>query len=57
MIALLIPCYSEEFTVRNVVDRFRRNSPVARIYVFDNHPTDRAMKPAREKGATILSAT
>ena len=57
MIALSIPCYSEEFTVRNVVDQFRRNSPVLRIYVFDNHPTDSAMKPAREKGATVPSVT
>jgi hypothetical protein len=49
MIALLIPCYSEGFTVRNVLAQFRRNSPVARIYVFDNHPTDHAMKKKKKE--------
>ena len=35
-IAVLIPCYNEEFTIGKVVDDFYRELPEADIYVFDN---------------------
>jgi glycosyltransferase involved in cell wall biosynthesis len=52
-IAILIPCYNEELTVRKVVDDFRAELPDADIYVFDNNSSDRTVEIAREAGARI----
>ena len=42
-IAVLIPCYNEEQTVREVVSAFRNNLPAAAVYVYDNNSTDNAV--------------
>ncbi len=53
-IAILIPCFNEELTIAQVIDRFRAELPEARIYVFDNNSTDRTVERAHDNGATIL---
>ncbi len=52
-IAILIPCYNEELTVRQVISDFRAELPEADIYVFDNNSSDRTVEIAREAGARI----
>jgi glycosyltransferase involved in cell wall biosynthesis len=53
-IAILIPCFNEELTIGNVIDKFQAELPHANIYVFDNNSSDRTVDRAREKGAFIL---
>ena len=54
-IAVLVPCYNEEVTIRTVVADFRRVLPEATIYVYDNNSTDRTSEMARAAGAVIRS--
>jgi len=53
-VAVLIPCYNEEITVRKVVEDFRRALPGSAIYVFDNNSKDRTAAIAREAGALVV---
>jgi hypothetical protein len=39
-IAVLVPCFNEELTIRNVVKDFRDQLPGATVYVYDNNSTD-----------------
>ncbi len=52
-IAVLIPCYNEEITIKKVVTDFRAQLPDADIYVYDNNSTDRTVELATEAGAII----
>ena len=52
-IAVLIPCYNEELTVRKVITDFQKELPEARIYVYDNNSTDKTAEIAREAGAIV----
>lgn len=52
-IAVLIPCYNEEITVRAVVKGFQEVLPDADIYVYDNNSTDRTAEIAAEAGAIV----
>ena len=52
-IAVLIPCYNEEKTVRKVVEDFRRELPEAVIYVYDNNSSDRTAEAAQDAGAVV----
>ena len=52
-IAVLIPCYNEELTVRKVITDFQKELPEARIYVYDNNSTDKTADIAREAGAIV----
>ena len=52
-IAVLIPCYNEEKTVRKVVTDFKAALPEATIYVYDNNSTDATAQIAREAGAIV----
>ena len=54
-IAVLVPCYNEELTIRDVVRSFREQLPHAKIYVFDNNSTDRTVEEAKAAGAIIVS--
>jgi glycosyltransferase involved in cell wall biosynthesis len=54
-VAVLIPCYNEEPTVARVVERFRKELPRARVYVFDNNSTDRTAEEARRAGALVFN--
>lgn len=52
-IAVLIPCYNEESTIKKVVEDFKKYIPYARIYVFDNNSTDKTSEIAKKAGATV----
>lgn len=52
-IAVLIPCYNEEKTVKKVVEDFRKYLPDATIYVYDNNSTDRTAEIALAAGAVV----
>ena len=52
-IAVLIPCYNEEQTIKKVVSRFRAQLPNADIYVYDNNSTDKTVKKAKKAGAIV----
>lgn len=52
-IAVLIPCYNEEKTVKKVVNDFKTVLPEATIYVYDNNSTDKTAQIAKEAGAIV----
>ena len=52
-IAVLIPCFNEEKTVREVVSSFKMVLPNAEIYVYDNNSTDATAQFAKEAGAIV----
>lgn len=52
-IAVLIPCYNEEKTIRKVVEDTKRFLPEAVIYVYDNNSTDATASIAKEAGAVV----
>lgn len=52
-IAVLIPCYNEEKTIRKVVEDARVALPEAVIYVYNNNSSDQTEKLAREAGAIV----
>jgi glycosyltransferase involved in cell wall biosynthesis len=52
-IAILIPCYNEEFTIGRVIIDFKRELPDAKIYVYDNNSTDRTSFIAQQEGAIV----
>lgn len=52
-IAVLIPCYNEEKTIKKVVRDWKRELPEATIYVYNNNSTDRTAEIAKEAGAVV----
>lgn len=52
-LAVLIPCYNEEITIRKVVTDFKRVLPNADIYVYDNNSKDRTIEEATAAGAIV----
>lgn len=52
-IAVLIPCFNEEKTIKKVIEDYRRELPDAIIYVYDNNSTDRTAKIALDTGAVV----
>lgn len=52
-IAVLIPCYNEESTVRKVVQDYKKVLPNAKVYVYDNNSTDKTVEYAKEAGAVV----
>ena len=52
-IAVLIPCYNEEKTIKKVVEDFKKELPEAKIYVYDNNSKDNTAKIAKEAGAIV----
>ncbi|MDR0880425.1 MAG: glycosyltransferase family 2 protein [Clostridioides sp.] len=53
-IAILIPCYNEEITVKAVIEDFQRNIPEGDIYVYDNNSSDRTAEIAESSGAKVV---
>lgn len=45
-VAVLIPCYNEEKTIKKVVLDFKRELPDAQIYVYNNNSTDKTLEIA-----------
>lgn len=52
-IAVIIPCYNEEKTIKKVVEDAKANLPEAVIYVYDNNSKDNTAKLAEEAGAIV----
>ena len=52
-IAVIIPCYNEEKTIKKVVEDAKANLPEATIYVYDNNSKDATAKLAAEAGAIV----
>ena len=52
-IAVLIPCYNEEQTIKKVVKDYKSAFPSADIYVYDNNSTDYTRRNALEAGAIV----
>ena len=52
-IVILIPCYNEEKTIKEVVLSFKRELPEAIIYVYNNNSTDNTEKEAKQAGAIV----
>lgn len=52
-IAVLIPCYNESLTIKQVVESYQKELPEAVIYVYDNNSTDHTDRIAREAGAIV----
>lgn len=52
-IAVLIPCYNESQTVRQVVLDWKEALPEATIYVYDNNSTDETAQIAAQAGAVV----
>lgn len=52
-IAILIPCYNEEQSIKKVVSDFKATLPEATIYVYDNNSTDQTASIAKKAGAIV----
>ncbi len=52
-IAVLIPCYNEEKTIRKVVEDTKKTLPEAVIYVYNNNSKDKTAEIAKEAGAVV----
>lgn len=52
-IAVLIPCYNEEKTIKKVVTDFKRAFPDAVIYVYNNNSSDHTAEIAEKAGAVV----
>lgn len=55
-IAVLLPCYNEEVTIKKVVKDFRKELPEADIYVFDNNSKDNTAKEALAAKAIVVKS-
>lgn len=53
-IAVLVPCYNEELTIKAVVEDFKKIIPQADIYVYDNNSKDNTAQIAKEAGAIVV---
>ena len=52
-IAVIIPCYNEHLTIKQVVERYKKALPDADIYVYDNNSSDGSDKLAEEASAIV----
>ncbi|MDT8716309.1 glycosyltransferase [Clostridium sp. 19966] len=52
-VAIIIPCYNEELTIKKVISDFRRELPDADIYVYDNNSKDNTYEIAKDSGAIV----
>ena len=52
-IAVLIPCYNEEKTIKKVIADYKRVLPEADIYVYNNNSSDKTAEFAAESGAIV----
>jgi len=53
-VAVLIPCYNEEVTIKKVINDFQQQLPMATIYVYDNNSSDNTSDIARAEGAIVV---
>ena len=52
-VAILLPAYNEEITIKKVISDFQHVLPTADIWVYDNNSKDRTNELAREAGAFV----
>lgn len=52
-VAVLIPCYNEEKTIKKVILDFKRVLPEATIYMYNNNSTDKTVEMARSAGGGV----
>lgn len=55
-IAVIIPAYNEERTIRRVVEEVKVALPSAAIYVINDGSTDRTSEEAKASGAKVISS-
>lgn len=56
-IAVLIPCYNEELSIKQTVTDCRKYLPTADVYVYDNNSKDKTVQVAQEAGAIVRRET
>jgi glycosyltransferase involved in cell wall biosynthesis len=56
-IAVLIPCYNEALSIRQVILDFQKFLPEAKIYIYDNNSTDQTAEIAKSAGAIVRFET
>ena len=56
-VAVLIPCYNEALSIKQVVSDCQKYLPQADIYVYDNNSTDDTVKIAEKAGAIVRRET
>jgi glycosyltransferase involved in cell wall biosynthesis len=56
-IAVIIPCYNEASTIRQVISDFKKALPTASVYVYDNNSTDQTAQMALMAGAIVRRET
>ncbi len=54
-VAILIPCYNEELTIKKVITDFQRELPQSSIYVYNNNSTDKTASIAKGAGAIVVN--
>lgn len=52
-IAILIPCYNENKTIKKVINDYKKVLPEADIYVYDNNSSDGTDEIAKKAGAIV----
>lgn len=52
-VSVIIPCYNEEVTIKQVIGEFKKYLPEAEINVLDNNSTDNSVELAKESGAIV----
>ena len=52
-IAVLIPCYNEEITIKKVIKDFKKALPKASIYVYNNNSTDKTKEIALKEKVIV----
>jgi len=53
-VAVLLPAYNEELTIKKTIEDFRKALPNADIYVYDNNSKDNTFAIAKEAGAIVV---
>lgn len=53
LIAVIIPCYNEEITIKETIQSCQNALPTAAIYVYDNNSSDRTIEIAKTSGAIV----
>jgi glycosyltransferase involved in cell wall biosynthesis len=52
-VAVLIPCYNEEITIKKVINDFRKELPDADIYVYNNNSSDKSYDIAMKENVIV----
>lgn len=53
-VAILIPCFNEEKTIKQVIENYKRDVPYADIYICNNNSSDNTKKIALSSGAIVF---